>query len=125
MFKTLALAATVALAPLAALAEDQPVYLIASMQVNDFDAYMGDYGATAIPLILEAGGEILVGAPEVNVLEGDYPQNWTVVVKFPSEAAAMSWYDNPAYKDVIPARVAVSDGDLSSMLIAPQFQQPG
>lgn len=118
MFKTLALAATVALAPLAALAEDQPVYLIASMQVNDFDAYMGDYGATAIPLIL-------VGAPEVNVLEGDYPQNWTVVVKFPSEAAAMSWYDNPAYKDVIPARVAVSDGDLSSMLIAPQFQQPG
>ena len=125
MFKKTALAAALALAPLAAAAEDaKPVYMIATMTVTDFDAYMGNYGSTAIPLILEAGGEILVGAPQVDVLEGDYPQNWTVVVKFPSDEAARGWYENPAYQAVIPARVAVSDAAESSLIFAPQFTPP-
>ena len=62
MLKTIAITAAVALAPLTVTAEEaKPVYMVASVAVSDFDAYMGDYGATAIPLILEACGEILVG----------------------------------------------------------------
>lgn len=118
--------ATAAVTTSPATAKDaQPVYVIATITVTDFDSYMTNYASTAIPLILEAGGEILVGAPEVEVLEGDYGSNWTVVVKFPDENAARSWYDNPDYQAVIPNRIAASDTDASALIIAPQFQPPG
>lgn len=102
----------------------EPVYLVATVTVEDFDAYMADYGSVAIPAIVEAGGEILVAAPETSVLEGEYGHNWTVVVKFPSEEAAMGWYNSETYQAVIPARHAVTDTGSSVMLIADQFAPP-
>lgn len=108
-----------------ALAHDEhPYYMIADVSVTDFDTYMADYGSVAIPAIFAAGGEILVGAPEVTTLEGDYPNNWTVVVKFPSEAAAMSWYNSPDYQAVIPIRHANSDTTQSTIILAPEFVPP-
>ena len=71
-----------------------------------------------------ASGEILVATPEVDVLEGGYIHNWTVVVRFPSEEAARSWYDSPEYQAVIPNRHAESDTETAIMLLAPQFQPP-
>ncbi len=104
--------------------EASPVYLIATITVNDFDAYMANYGSVAIPAIIAAGGEILVGTPEVSLLEGDYVHNWTVVVRFPSEEAAYNWYDSPEYQAVIPFRLAVTNTETAAMILAPQFQPP-
>ena len=104
--------------------ETTPVYLVATITVSDFDAYMENYGSVAIPLILDASGEILVATPEVDVLEGGYIHNWTVVVRFPSEEAARSWYDSPEYQAIIPNRHAESDTETAIMLLAPQFQPP-
>mgnify|MGYP000103061736 FL=1 len=85
--------------------EANPVYLIATVTVTDFDAYMGNYGSIAIPAIIAAGGEILVGTPEVTILEGEFVHNWTVVVRFPSEEAAYNWYNSPEYQAVISVQI--------------------
>jgi len=104
--------------------EANPVYLIATVTVTDFDAYMGNYGSIAIPAIIAAGGEILVGTPEVTILEGEFVHNWTVVVRFPSEEAAYNWYNSPEYQAVISIRQALTNTDTAVMILAPQFQPP-
>lgn len=112
-------------APSVARAEEaKPVYLVASLTVQDFDAYMGTYGAPVLPMLLAAGGEILVGSPAVEVLEGNYGSNWTVVVRFPSEQAAKGWYASPEYRALIPVRQALTDQAASTMVLAPQFVMP-
>jgi uncharacterized protein (DUF1330 family) len=105
-------------------AEDQPYYLVATISVADFDAYMTDYASIAIPAIIDAGGEILVGSREAEVLEGNYPSNWTVVVRFPSESAARQWYNSPDYQTVIPVRQALTNTNSSVLILAPQFSPP-
>ena len=108
-----------------ALAQDEhPYYMIADVSVTDFDTYMADYGSIAIPLIIAAGGEILVAAPEVATVEGDYPNNWTVVIKYPSEAAATRLYNSPEYQAIIPIRHANSDTTQSTIILAPGFVAP-
>jgi uncharacterized protein (DUF1330 family) len=101
-----------------------PVYLIASLKVSDFNAYMKDYGQPVMPMLLNAGGKVLVGAPSVEVLEGKYGANWTVVVQFPSEAAAKSWYESAEYKKFIAVRQGLTDQSTSIMLLAPEFKMP-
>lgn len=85
---------------------------------------METYGSIAIPAIIAAGGEILVATPTVNILEGDFVHNWTVVVRFPSDDAAHIWYDSPEYQAVIPNRLALTNTDTAIMLLTDQFQPP-
>lgn len=96
-------------------------YLLASLQVADFEAFQADYGAAVFPMLIENGGEVLVATPEVDLLEGEYPQNWTVVVRFPDAAAATGWYESDEYQALIPARHATTDVDASRLLFAPEF----
>lgn len=101
-----------------------PVYLIASLTVTDMEAYMADYAMPVTPMLLEAGGEILVGALQVDVLEGAYASNWTVVVRFPSETAARAWYESEEYQTLVPMRRDLTEAEASTMLLAPQFVAP-
>lgn len=110
--------------PAAAQETDPPVYLIASLSVPDLEKYMGDYGMPVFPMLLGAGGEVLVGTPAVEVLEGEYSANWTVVVRFPTEAAAKGWYNSPEYRELIPVRQRLTDTSRSALLLAPQFVLP-
>ncbi len=125
MLKKTLTAATLAASTLfAGTAFADPVYLIATISVNDWDKYMGDYGSVAIPAIVEAGGEFLVAAKETTVAEGTYPHNWTVVVKFPSEEVAMGFYTSETYQGVIGHRHAATDIETSVLMLAPQFVPP-
>jgi uncharacterized protein (DUF1330 family) len=123
---TLAAAALAAGLAFPALAQDAegPVYLLASLQVADLEAYLNDYGFPVMPMLLGAGGEVLVATPQVAVLEGDYTSNWSVVVRFPSQAAADGWYTSPEYQAMIPVRQGLTDTDASTMVFAPQFVMP-
>ncbi len=123
---TLAAAALAASLTLPALAQDAegPVYLLASLQVSDLDAYLNDYGFPVMPILLGAGGEVLVATRQVAVLEGDYAANWSVVVRFPDQAAADGWYMSPEYQAMIPVRQGLTDPDASTLVIAPQFVMP-
>ena len=105
-------------------AEAGPVYLIASLSVDNLDRYMAEYGMPVVPMLLEAGGEILVGTPEVATLDGDYAANWTVVVRFPSAESAQQWYESEAYQALVPIRHGLTDTEASTLILAPQFVMP-
>lgn len=125
MFKKNLTAITLAVTALtASAAAADPVYFIATVSVNDWDTYNADYMSVAAPGIINAGGEILVGAQEVTVVEGDYSHNWTVVVKFPSAEAANGFYGSPEYQAVIPVRHGVTNTDTAVLMVAPQFAPP-
>ncbi|MEC7963778.1 MAG: DUF1330 domain-containing protein [Pseudomonadota bacterium] len=124
MFKKLITAAALSTSLMTGAALADPVYLVATVSVTDWDKYMSDYASIAIPAIVGAGGEVLVGAQEVSVVEGSYDHNWTVVVKFPSADAANGFYGSPEYQAVIPARHAATNTDTSVLMVAPQFTPP-
>lgn len=103
---------------------DTPVYLLAKLEVESLETYLNDYGFPVTPMLLAAGAEILVATPEVQKLEGSYSSNWTVVVRFPSQEAAEGWYNSIEYQAMIPVRQSLTNTDVSSMVLAPQFVMP-
>ena len=78
-------------------APNVPGYLIATLRVKNFDAYMQRYGMPAFALLNEAGAEVQVASASPDVLEGDWDCNWTVVIRFPSKARATQWYSSDGY----------------------------
>ena len=118
-FKTLAIAASVATTMVSAAMAD-PVYMIAQIQIDDQEKYFGEYGAAVVPIIMENGGKVLVATPTVEILEGEWAGNWTVVVEFPSEGAALTgWYNSDAYVDVRKLRLATTS--INNLVVAPAF----
>jgi len=102
--------------------EAKQAYLVAQLNITDLQTYMQDYGMPVFPQLLAAGGEGLVATPEATVLEGTTDATWSVVVRFPDMDALNGWYSSAEYQAVAPRRRALTDGDQSFLLAAPQFQ---
>lgn len=119
--KTLVLAAGIGLLS-AMSAHAEPTYMIAQIQVDDWDNYMKEYGGAALPVILEQGGKILVAAPEIQKLEGSWSGNLTVVLEFPSRENADAWYQNEDYQNAIPLRHKYASE--STLVLAPGYVPP-
>ena len=84
---------------------EAPVYMVAIIDVKDYAAYGEQYGMPVGQMFAEVGAEILVATPNPEVLEGDWPGNWTVIVKVPSARIARELYESDA-------------GDLQALLAA-------
>ena len=98
-----------------------PAYLLANLYVKDFETYSSDYANHLGPLLAEAGAEVLVVAPAVTKLEGDNGANLTIVVRFPSMDAAEMYFGSENYSALRPARIATTDADVSTLVLAPGF----
>ena len=120
--KSLLLATVSALAiPMMAMAD--PVYMIAQIQIEDHETYFNEYGAGVFPILMEAGAKVLVASPTVDTLEGEWAGNWTVVIEFANEQAALDqWYNSDAYVEVRKTRLAATS--FGNMVIAPAFVPP-
>ncbi len=120
--KSLLLAAVSVLAvPVMATAD--PVYMIAQIQIEDQETYFNEYGAGVFPILAEAGARVLVASPTVNTLEGEWAGNWTVVIEFSNEEAALDqWYNSDAYVEVRKIRLAATS--FGNMVVAPAFVPP-
>jgi uncharacterized protein (DUF1330 family) len=78
-------------------------YVIALETIHDpamFDRYRQQVMATLAPY----GASFVVRGGTLTVLEGDWPHQRTVIIEFPSRAAAEGWYASPAYQAVIGLR---------------------
>jgi uncharacterized protein (DUF1330 family) len=86
-------------------------YVVASYRVTDPDAFQR-YPPAVIPTIVGHGGELLVADFASEVVEGQ-PPHVTVVIRFPSKAAARAWYESPEYQAIKHLRLDHStDGRL-------------
>jgi uncharacterized protein (DUF1330 family) len=55
-------------------------------------------------------GRFIVHGGAIDVREGTWPGN-LVIIEFPSMAEARSWYESPAYQQVLPLRTRHIAGD--------------
>lgn len=117
---TIALAAVM---PMSSMTMADPVYLIAQIEIEDHEKYFNEYGKGVFPIVMDTGAKVLVASPSVNKLEGEWKGNWTVVIEFPSEKAAIEeWYNSERYKSVSKLRLKTTS--LNNLVIAPGYIQP-
>jgi uncharacterized protein (DUF1330 family) len=86
-------------------------YSVVSVTVTDpnwVEAYMPAVQA----LVEKHGGRYLVRAQEIKRVEGQGANpNALVVIQWPNEAAANTFYQDPAYAPYLKSRLAGSKGD--------------
>ena len=85
-------------------------YAVAHMRQVEFGpgivAYLQGIDATLAPF----GGRFRVYGAEVQPLEGAWPGH-LIVIEFPDLARAQAWYGSPAYRKILPLRLANSESD--------------
>jgi len=72
-------------------------YVIVDMQISDMEQYK-KYMVAAPESIKAAGGEYLVRGGAIETLEGEWKPARMAMLRFPSYAAAKSWYDGEMYR---------------------------
>ncbi|MBL6750262.1 MAG: DUF1330 domain-containing protein [Nevskia sp.] len=82
-----------------------PGYLIAQIDVKDYPEYIRRYGMPANALLQKYGAEPLVASAAAQIVEGSAGGNWTVVIRFPSLAAADAFYNSAEYQPLKSLRV--------------------
>jgi uncharacterized protein (DUF1330 family) len=95
-------------------------YLIATYRITDSAGYE-PYVPAVTPLLMASGCEILVADYASQPVEGA-PGDVTIVVKFASKAAAMTWYDSPEYQAIKHLRTDHSEG---AMVLVDQWAPQG
>lgn len=95
-------------------------YIIASYDIVDPEGYEG-YVPGVVPLLQKHGAEILVAEYDAQPLEGE-KRSVYVVLRFESEAAALGWYNDPAYEPVRKIRLGSSNNN--NVVLANQFVPP-
>ncbi len=78
-------------------------YLFNRLDITDWNLFT-DYTRAVMPIIADHGGEILFANDAPRGLEGPEP-GMSVVIGFPSEAAAMGFYESPEYQPVKELRL--------------------
>jgi uncharacterized protein (DUF1330 family) len=86
-------------------------YCIGHITVKDPEAYR-EYADKDPATIAAYGGEYLVRGGQSDTKEGKFPGSRTVVIRFPSLAAANDWYHGAEYSAIRPIREAVATGAL-------------
>ncbi|MEM8621846.1 MAG: DUF1330 domain-containing protein [Actinomycetota bacterium] len=95
-------------------------YIIFTEAVHDADAleaYVGPAGAT----VVAAGGTALVAGSALDVVEGEWHGEVTVVLEFDTVEAATAWYHSDAYQQLAPRRQAATQ---SNAAIFAGFEPP-
>ena len=85
---------------------DAPVYMIANVEVDDAKRYR-EYEKGFFPILKKHGGEFITFDDAIATLEGSSPPAGRLVIfRFPSEASARAWYDDPDYQKLSEHRRA-------------------
>jgi uncharacterized protein (DUF1330 family) len=66
-----------------------------------FDAYR----KVVMPTLAAFEGKIIVRGGQFTIIEGAWPYGRTVIIEFPSRAAAEAWYGSPDYQAILPLRL--------------------
>lgn len=87
------------------------VYIVASIDVKDWDEY-SKYQEGFLDIFVKYKGELLAVSDEPRVVEGEWPFTRAVIIRFPDEAEARRWYDSPEYQALSQHRWRASTGTI-------------
>lgn len=83
----------------------QPMFVIVQFDVKDFPQYFEHYGSQMRSVAAKFGGEFLTASREVVAKEGVSSGNFTAILRFPSEEAAIAMYESPEYAPLKMKRI--------------------
>jgi uncharacterized protein (DUF1330 family) len=86
-------------------------YLIVDIDVHDPDTYQ-TYAGQVPPLVARHGGEYLVRGGQLETVEGDWAPKRVVVLRFPDDAAARAFIEDPDYAPVKALRHAAATSQM-------------
>ena len=101
-----------------------PVYLIAQIDVKDYESYLSEYGFPLLEQLVEIGAEVLAADSKFEVLEGEWPGNWTVIIKFPSQSVLSKFYNSDKYAPLKTLRIEKLSKQ-GSVITIPGLQNDG
>ena len=87
-------------------------YVIAIIDVTNAEAYK-EYARQVPGTIAKYGGRYLMRGGKMDLAEGEWPGDRTVIVEFPSLERAREWYDSPEYRPVRQIRQQNSRGRIA------------
>jgi len=90
--------------------KQQSAYVLLQATMTDPDAFFKRYAIPAEVEVVRFGGQALLANFDRQVIEGAWPYNWTLMLKFPSLQAIHDWYQSPGYQAVLPNRWAATKG---------------
>ncbi len=82
-------------------------FIIASVTVTNAEQYE-EYKKWSTAAMQAHGAEVCVRGGRVQVLEGDWHPERTVILKFPSFEAALAFHDSPQYARARQARAGAA-----------------
>ena len=88
-------------------------YVLSSIKVNNPDNYK-EYVTKVKSIVEKFGGEYLVRGGEMTVIEGEWNNPRSIVIKFQPKEKAMEWYNSEEYK---PIRQIRHDNAVSNSII--------
>ena len=84
---------------------ESPVHFIAHFTINDADKYRV-YEKGFFPILKAHNGTFVTYDDNVTVLEGAPEAGRRVIIQFESEAACMTWWNSPEYRELAAHRHA-------------------
>jgi uncharacterized protein (DUF1330 family) len=91
----------------------QAMFVIVQFQVKDFQKYFEHYGSKMRSVAAKFGGEFLAASREAIAKEGVPSGNFTAILRFPSEEAAIAMYDSQEYAPLKAKRLELTkDGNV-------------
>ena len=96
-------------------------YMIAFVEVKDFEAFKQNYIIPSGPLVAKHGGTLLAASPQVVVKEEPIPPGFGILVEFPSMENLEAFYTDPDYAPLIEFRKTQG---ASSLAYLPQGGPP-
>jgi uncharacterized protein (DUF1330 family) len=85
-------------------------YFLAFLRIHDRATYEKYLEGTDAALE-EYCGQVLAVDDAPLALEGTPPGGRAVIIRFADEAALRRWYDSPAYRSILPYRLAAAEGE--------------
>ena len=65
-----------------------------------------------LPSIQKHGGKVLAAAPEAEIVEGKWPDGFTVVLQFETVEAVRGWYESEEYAAPLAMRHKAASANL-------------
>lgn len=84
------------------------VYVIAQISITDRGVY-NRYQARFLDVFRQFKGELLAADESPQVVEGEWPREKVVLMKFPDRGSFEEWAYSPAYQEIVKDRYAGSE----------------
>ena len=94
-------------------------YAIAHLRTVDVNDEILEYIRRIDDTLEPYGGRFLVHGTSPEVLDGDIP-GFVVLIGFPDEASARSWYESEEYQAILPLRLNNSEGGAGLLTPVPE-----